>query len=185
MADKKISELAAVTTVADTDEYVLERSGASKKITGANLKSEAGGSQTVRIETVEIGFADFSIVDGPKRCAPVYTLQSGEHLLWTLGRVTESFDDSTLFQFSLQDSPVTAIATQIGFISGNFGPDPPPASTPGLITLEGSSVGSNSWSTIDAPYTPETVAVPLFLRGDMAGDGTTGALTLWLYIGTP
>ena len=39
MADTKISGLAAVTTVSDTDEYVLARSGASKKITGANLKA--------------------------------------------------------------------------------------------------------------------------------------------------
>jgi hypothetical protein len=39
MADTKISNLPAVTTVADTDEYVLARSGGTKKITGANLKA--------------------------------------------------------------------------------------------------------------------------------------------------
>jgi hypothetical protein len=41
MADTKISNLAAVTTVDDTDAYVVARSGASKKITGANLKKPA------------------------------------------------------------------------------------------------------------------------------------------------
>lgn len=39
MADTKISALAAVTTVGDTDEYVVAVSGATKKITGANLKA--------------------------------------------------------------------------------------------------------------------------------------------------
>jgi hypothetical protein len=41
MADSKISALAAVTTVDDTDEYVVARTGATKKITGANLKAPA------------------------------------------------------------------------------------------------------------------------------------------------
>ena len=44
MADAKISALAAVTTVEDTDEYVLARAGASKKITGADLKAGTGGT---------------------------------------------------------------------------------------------------------------------------------------------
>src|SRR4051812_25871588 len=39
MADTKISALPAVTTVGDTDEYAVAVSGASKKITGANLKA--------------------------------------------------------------------------------------------------------------------------------------------------
>lgn len=41
MADTKISALAATTTVGDTDEYVVAVAGASKKITGANLKAGA------------------------------------------------------------------------------------------------------------------------------------------------
>jgi hypothetical protein len=46
MADQKISDLAAVTDVQDTDVYPLARSGATKKITGANLKAgAAAGSQ--------------------------------------------------------------------------------------------------------------------------------------------
>jgi hypothetical protein len=39
LADTKISNLPAVTTVDDTDEYVVARSGGTKKITGANLKA--------------------------------------------------------------------------------------------------------------------------------------------------
>lgn len=39
MADTKISALTATTTVADADEYAVASSGASKKITGANLKA--------------------------------------------------------------------------------------------------------------------------------------------------
>ena len=39
MADTKISGLAAVTDVQDTDEYVIARAGGSRKITGANLKT--------------------------------------------------------------------------------------------------------------------------------------------------
>lgn len=44
MTDRKISELVAVTTVEDTDEYVVARAGASNKITGADLKAEIGGA---------------------------------------------------------------------------------------------------------------------------------------------
>jgi len=40
MADSKISALAAVTDVLATDDFVLERSSASKRITGADLSSE-------------------------------------------------------------------------------------------------------------------------------------------------
>ncbi len=38
MADQKISQLAAVTDVLAADEYVVARAGATKKITGTNLK---------------------------------------------------------------------------------------------------------------------------------------------------
>jgi hypothetical protein len=41
MADTKISNLAAVTTLGDTDEAVLAVGGASKKITGANIRASA------------------------------------------------------------------------------------------------------------------------------------------------
>lgn len=40
MADSKISDLAAVTDVLDTDAFVLARSGATKKITGATMRTE-------------------------------------------------------------------------------------------------------------------------------------------------
>lgn len=39
MADTKISALAAVTDVLDTDEFVLARSGATKKIDGVDLRA--------------------------------------------------------------------------------------------------------------------------------------------------
>ncbi len=43
MADSKISDLAAVTTLLSTDEYVVARAGVSNKITGANLGAGARG----------------------------------------------------------------------------------------------------------------------------------------------
>lgn len=46
MADRKISELDAVTDVQDTDDFVLARAGASKRITGLSLASELGGSSS-------------------------------------------------------------------------------------------------------------------------------------------
>lgn len=55
MADSKISDLAAVTDLLTTDEYVLARSGASKKITGANLRAavqEIGSSVLIYRYTV-------------------------------------------------------------------------------------------------------------------------------------
>lgn len=42
MADTKISGLAAVTDVQDTDEFVLARAGATKKATGASMRSQIG-----------------------------------------------------------------------------------------------------------------------------------------------
>ncbi len=46
MADSKISALSAVTVVGATDEAVLAIGGATKKITGANLKIAFGGPGT-------------------------------------------------------------------------------------------------------------------------------------------
>jgi hypothetical protein len=58
MADQKISGLAPVTDVADTDEYVIARAGASKKITGANLKAAMpGGVAPTRTLTAGAGLA--------------------------------------------------------------------------------------------------------------------------------
>lgn len=48
MADSKISDLAAVSSFLDTDEFVLASAGASKKITGANLKASIG-APTVKL----------------------------------------------------------------------------------------------------------------------------------------
>lgn len=46
MADTKISDLAAVTDLQDTDELVLARAGTTKKIDGVDLKSEVIASAT-------------------------------------------------------------------------------------------------------------------------------------------
>jgi hypothetical protein len=43
MADSKISDLSAVTTLAGTEEFVLAVTGATKKITAANLETAIGG----------------------------------------------------------------------------------------------------------------------------------------------
>jgi hypothetical protein len=58
MADQKISGLAPVTDVADTDEYPVARAGATKKITGANLKAAMpGGVAPTRTLTAGAGLA--------------------------------------------------------------------------------------------------------------------------------
>jgi hypothetical protein len=61
LADKKISELDAVTDVQATDEFVLARGGASKKITGANLESEMGGGSLPAWWTVDSTPGDESV----------------------------------------------------------------------------------------------------------------------------
>lgn len=43
MADEKISGLSAITTLAGTEEFVVAASGATKKITAANLETQLGG----------------------------------------------------------------------------------------------------------------------------------------------
>lgn len=44
MADSKISDLTAITVLADTDELVIASAGASKKISGADLEKSLSGS---------------------------------------------------------------------------------------------------------------------------------------------
>lgn len=50
MADSKISALTAITSLGDTDEMVVASSGASKKITGANLKTSVGRTRTAFVK---------------------------------------------------------------------------------------------------------------------------------------
>jgi hypothetical protein len=57
MADTKISALPAVTTVGNTDEYAVAVAGASKKITGANLKAGVAGDY-------KPGGTDVAVADG-------------------------------------------------------------------------------------------------------------------------
>ncbi len=67
MADAKISDLTPVTTVEDTDEFVLARSGSSNKITGANLKATSQGLYDGDGVTIANGASElltFDRVDG-------------------------------------------------------------------------------------------------------------------------
>lgn len=65
MSDAKISALTAVTTVLDADEYVVARSGASNKITGASLRAALSallfestlGADTASIDSGVGGFS--------------------------------------------------------------------------------------------------------------------------------
>jgi hypothetical protein len=57
MANTKISALTATTAVGDTDEYVVVSGGASKKITGANLKAGVAGDY-------KPGGTDVAVADG-------------------------------------------------------------------------------------------------------------------------
>lgn len=54
MADQKISELTAVTTLNDTDEFVLARSGTTRKITKADLATEVGGTGSATANDVNL-----------------------------------------------------------------------------------------------------------------------------------
>lgn len=54
MADSKISDLPAVVTPADTDEFAVNQSGTSKKITLGQIKTEAAGAG---------GSASFNLID--------------------------------------------------------------------------------------------------------------------------
>ena len=65
MADSKISALAAVTDVLSTDEYVLARAGATKKITGANLKAGIAGMVLIEDQLLVGADADFDFTAIP------------------------------------------------------------------------------------------------------------------------
>src|SRR5437763_6280023 len=60
MADTKISVLTAATTLADTDELVIASAGASKKITGANLKAS---ENVVKLFDSIVSGADAASID--------------------------------------------------------------------------------------------------------------------------
>lgn len=64
MADTKISNLSAVTDVLGTDEYVLARSGATKKIDASDLFSEIAASGNRVIEILVTDPADASPITG-------------------------------------------------------------------------------------------------------------------------
>lgn len=85
MANQKISELAAVTDLLTTDEYVLARAGSSKKITGANLKAgvlSSVGDITITSDSGATGTGE--IVFRPKNISsptsPIRISNSGQLL---------------------------------------------------------------------------------------------------------
>lgn len=142
----------------------------------------------IRIEQFDLVYSDFTInADNGRLSTPLCELKSGEQLLWCTGRLTEVFDDlqaeNSIFvlvsAISSNDSQV------IGFGGNNFSIGTLAESDNDVIDLQGSSVGSNSWSSLDSPYTPEAESVQLYLQAILNGDGTQGAVTVWLYIGTP
>jgi len=60
VSDTKISDLAAVTDVQDTDEFVLARAGQTKKIDGVDLRSEVGGTVAADDESLVLHMAVFA-----------------------------------------------------------------------------------------------------------------------------
>lgn len=73
MADSKISALTATTTLADTDELVVASSGASKKITGANLKAQVIADATNATQAeLDAHEADTTSVHGIANTANLY-----------------------------------------------------------------------------------------------------------------
>jgi hypothetical protein len=81
MADTKISALTAATTLADTDELVIASSGASKKITGANLKASVPG-------TGGGGVTELSYVEFTSIVTVASTTESSGTLIVTAGAIT-------------------------------------------------------------------------------------------------
>lgn len=63
MPDTKISALTAASSLADTDELVIASAGASKKITGANLKAAIPGSMAL-LSTTTLSVAGTFDVSG-------------------------------------------------------------------------------------------------------------------------
>jgi len=63
VADQKISELDPVTTVDDTDAFVLARAGESKKITGANLKAAGATTTVVPLTAIDLATLQSSPVE--------------------------------------------------------------------------------------------------------------------------
>lgn len=70
MADSKISALAAVASLADTDELILASAGMTKKITGANLKGTTLPGYGTSLPASPVNGQEFILVDS--LTAPTY-----------------------------------------------------------------------------------------------------------------
>jgi hypothetical protein len=77
MPDTKISALTAASSLADTDELVVASAGASKKITGANLKASIPGTLPVTIFDAK---GDLIVASGPDAGARVPVGTDGQVL---------------------------------------------------------------------------------------------------------
>lgn len=84
MADSKISGLAAITSLADTDELVVASGGSSNKITGANLKKSLPGFEIGYNQTTTGSITVTSTTEGTPTtlvAASAYTFDGAAVLL--------------------------------------------------------------------------------------------------------
>lgn len=78
MADAKITDLAATTSLADTDEIEVASSGTSKKITGANLRADLVGSLSSVYQPLD---SDLTAFAGLNIAADKLPYGTGSHTL--------------------------------------------------------------------------------------------------------
>ena len=145
------------------------------------------GAGLVRAVKATFGFADFTDQGGGLARSPVaYTLAVDEQLLMVVGRVTESFDDSTISEgFYVASAAVGPFGYQVG-ITG-LGPNANVAldGLVGLFTHDGP--GSN-WATSGLVEPVEVDSAPLDLyvfNIAMAFDGAQGEIEVTFYVVTP
>jgi len=132
MADTKISALPAATTLADTDELPIASGGATKKITGANLKASmpapAGGitvlynnKLTVDTATLDTGAGGIA---GTSNLLELWLLaRTDEAALYSTLKLTFNNDTGAKYDYYEIDASATgagALTTGTSFGSGNI-----------------------------------------------------------------
>ncbi len=157
MADTKISNLAAVTTIGNTDEAVLAVSGANKKITGSNIKAlfDAAGAAAAAQSASQPLDATLTALAGLATGANKFPYSTG----------TDAFSQADLTAFArtlLDDADAATALATLGALASNAsvggdltGTMPNPTIGTGKVTstsiLDGTiAVGDLATATISA-----------------------------------
>lgn len=109
----------------------------------------------------------------------VYTLQPGDVLLLAQVLITQAFNDSAVPLFEVDSFDGSAQ----NVLSDPDGVGDPAVAQNGLYGLDFRTPGT-AWTSLDnsVPVTPSGAAIPIQLRAGWNADGSTGSITVFLWV---